>query len=96
MVNQWLCFLFQGTPGVALGLAMDSMQPLRKNAPPKWVRVLPWALVSLSSSAYNIFGWNPTPGVNFLTFASCFGSILICYFFFTKPASCVRRRLLPC
>lgn len=85
MVNQWLCFLFQGTPGVVLGLAMDSMQPLRKNAPPKWVRVLPWALVALTS-ACNIFGWNPTPGVNFLTFASCFGSILICYFFFYKTS----------
>lgn len=85
MVNQWLCFLFQGTPGVVLGLAMDSMQPLRKNAPPKWVRVLPWALVALTSAS-NIFGWNPTPGVNLFSFLGNILSILICYFFFYETS----------
>ena len=85
MVNQWLCFLFQSTPGMVMGLAMDSMQPLGKNAPAKWVRLLPWVMVSLTS-ACNIFGWNPIPGVNLFSFLGYILSTLICYGFFYETS----------
>ena len=47
MENQLLCSLLQAACGPVHGLATDSMQPLRENAPSKWMRVGVWVLAYL-------------------------------------------------
>jgi len=55
MVHQWLSWLFQTIPGVVLGFSLDSMEQVKENAPPKWVRVGIWVLVFGISCTYQVF-----------------------------------------
>ena len=55
MVHQWLSWLFQTIPGVVLGFALDSMEQVKENAPPKWVRVGLFGLIFAVGCAYQIF-----------------------------------------
>lgn len=55
MVNQWLCYLFLLSTGVIFGFALDSMEQVKETAPPKWVRVGLWVVVTVISGFYQVF-----------------------------------------
>ena len=56
MLNLFLCGLFQASPGLITGFAMDSMHQIKANAPPKWVRVGVWVLAYLICAAWKMAG----------------------------------------
>lgn len=91
MTNQWLCFLFQASVGPVFGFAMDSMQPPRKNAPAKWVRVGLWTL-SQALGSIDILLWRtPRTGVNLGAFVLSFLAAWISFAFFYETS--FRRQL---
>lgn len=55
MLNKWLCFLLQASPGPVIGFAIDSMLEVKENAPPKWVRVGVWVITPFAAAVYRIF-----------------------------------------
>lgn len=83
MLNQFLCILFQASIGPVLGLAMDCMQPVKKTAPPKWIRVGIWVVTVLLSAIYRVLGeYFPAP-VNYVQcLLNIFAMIAACRFFY--------------
>lgn len=55
MLNQWLCFLILCCGPLVMGLALDSMEQVQETAPPKWVRMGLWVVVSVISGFYQVF-----------------------------------------
>lgn len=83
MLNQFLCILFQASLGPVLGFAVDSMLPVKKTAPPKWIRVGVWVVAVLFSSIYRVLGgYFPGP-VNYVQcLLNIFAMIAGCRFFY--------------
>lgn len=79
MILPWFSVFLQALPGMVLGYSMDIMLPLRRNAPPRWVRVGIWGAVSLASAIYQVFfrDYSRENGVNILTFFLFFLAFLI-------------------
>ena len=86
MLNQWLSFLFQGSVGLVIGFAMDSMQPIRKNAPPKWLRVVTWFVLLAAGNLYKIFYNDVDAGINIAGWVMSLTVILISYRFFYQTS----------
>ena len=86
MTNQWLCFLFQVSVGPVFGFAMDSMQPPRKNAPAKWVRVSVWILAAIVSGLCNVFLNSSKAAVNIPSFLLFFAAAYLSYRFFYETS----------
>ena len=77
MLNQWLCVLFQMSVGPVFGFAMDSMQTVKENAPPKWVRVGIWVAVTFVSAVFNVFWRDLSTPVNFMSVLLIFIAVVI-------------------
>ncbi len=84
MLNQWLCFLFQISVGPVLGFAIDNMQHVKENAPPKWVRVGIWVIVFIVSSFFNVFWKASFVPVSFLGWTLLVIATGVSYRFFYK------------
>lgn len=91
MLNQWLCVLFQASPELAQGFAMDGMQTA-KNAAPKWVRVGAWLVVSTIGSLYNVFWKEPPAGLNYVSCLMSLLVIIVSFYFFYE--SSFRRQIV--
>lgn len=82
MLNAFLCMLFQGAAGPVFGFAMDSMQAIKQNAPPKWVRVGLWCVVFFMSILYNLFWRDTSIAINYVHFGLSILAALVGYRFF--------------
>lgn len=82
MLNQWLCVLFQVSTGPVFGFAMDNMQNTKETAPPQWIRVGIWVIVSVVSAFYNVFGKNSPAGFNYVSWLMFFSGAVISFRFF--------------
>lgn len=55
MLNQWLSVLFQASVGPVFGLAMESMQKIRKNRVKKWMRLVFWIVLMAGLAVNKVF-----------------------------------------
>ncbi len=86
MLNQWLCVLFQASPGLAQGFAMDSMQTAKKNAPPKWVRVGTWVIAQIIGTLHVVLGASRHTGISILAWIMSLSAAVISFRFFYKTS----------
>lgn len=82
MLNEWLCVFVQSCTGPVFGFAMDSMQMVKENAPPKWVRIGTWLILSILCTLYNIFGKDSPADMNYLSLPIFFSGAVVSFRFF--------------
>ena len=86
MLNEWLCVFVQSCTGPVFGFAMDSMQMVKENAPPKWVRIGTWLILSILCTLYNIFGKDSPADMNYLSLPIFFSGAVVSFRFFYKTS----------
>lgn len=86
MLNQWLCFLFQISVGPVLGFAIDNMQHVKENAPPKWVRVGIWVIFSIVSALCNVFGKSSSANFNYVSWLTHVATVVLSVRYFYQTS----------